>query len=414
MMSSSLAMPLQDRRLNAATLLLIGLCSLVYLLDGLSHSILGPLAPAIARSLDLGNAELGPIFSANLVGQCIGLALLPMFAGRAGQRGIVLICLAGFGLAQAGSALANDATGLFLWRLVTGVFLGGCLPSCLALVTAAAPASRRGLAIMLLFIGYGLGATLAGLVANAFVDLGGWRAAMAAVGLACLATLAVSWLWLRETHDTSSDSSQEADMSQGRRVLALFSPDYLIGTLMLWMLFICMLTISYCLNSWLPTLLVEAGRSERFAALSVSVFSLGGIIAALGVGVLIDHFGAVRTLMTFLVISTALLFTIGQALVTASDHVLTLLLVACGFFVLGAYGGVNVVLATFYPAPLRALGIGWAKSASRFGSLIAPVLIGAGLSAGMSGTAVMSLFALPAVLSVISLAVIALRRKRSG
>jgi hypothetical protein len=92
-----------------------------------------------------------------------------------------------------------------------------------------------------------------------------------------------------------------------------------------------------------------------------------------------------------------------------------LLLVACGFFVLGAYGGINVVLATFYPARLRAIGIGWAKSASRFGTLIAPVLIGAGLSAGMTGTRVMSLFAVPALLAVLSLAVIVVgRRERSG
>ena len=414
MMTSSLAMSIPERGLSPATLLLIGLCALVYLLDGLSHSILGPLAPSIARTLQLSNAQLGPIFSANLVGQCIGLVMFPMFAGRAGQRGIVLICLAGFGLAQAGSALANDATGLFAWRLVTGVFLGGCLPSCLALVTAAAPEKRRGLAIMLLFIGYGVGATVAGLVANAFADFGGWRAAMVAVGLACLATLAISWLWLRDAHDTESDSGSEAETRRASRVLTLFSRDYLVGTLMLWMLFICMLTISYCLNSWLPTLLVEVGRSERFAALSVSVFSLGGIIAALGVGVLIDRFGAARTLITFLTISTALLFAIGQVLATASEDSLMLLLVACGFFVLGAYGGVNVVLATFYPAPLRALGIGWAKSASRFGTLIAPVLIGAGLSAGMMGTSVMSLFALPALLSVVSLAVIAAGRRESS
>lgn len=394
-------MPIANRGLNPATLLLIGLCALVYLLDGLSHSILGPLAPAIARTLHLSNAQLGPIFSANLVGQCIGLVFMPMFAGRAGQRGVVLVCLAGFGIAQTGTALANDATGLFVWRLVTGIFLGGCLPSCLALVTAAAPETRRGLAIMLLFIGYGLGATIAGLVANAFADFGGWRAAMVAVGVACLATVVVSWLWLREAAGDDNDS--EAQMKQGARVLALFSPGYVLGTLMLWMLFICMLTISYCLNSWLPTLLVEVGRNERFAALSVSVFSLGGIIAALGVGVLIDRFGAAKTLITFLAISTVLLFAMGQVLATAPEYLLMLLLVACGFFVLGAYGGINVVLATFYPAPLRALGIGWAKSAGRFGTLIAPVMIGAGLSAGMTGTRVMSLFALPALLAVMAL-----------
>ena len=90
------------------------------------------------------------------------------------------------------------------------------------------------------------------------------------------------------------------------------------------------------------------------------------------------------------------------------------LLAACGFFVLGAYGGVNVVLASFYPDDLRAVGIGWAKSVGRIGTLIAPVLIGAGLSAGIDETTIMSLFALPALLAVASLGVIAMAERRAA
>ena len=88
----------------APTVLLTGLCALIYLLDGLIHSLLGPLAPDMAASLHLGNAQLGPIFSANLAGQCLGLVLLPLLADRLRQRGVVLLSLAGFGLAQAAPA----------------------------------------------------------------------------------------------------------------------------------------------------------------------------------------------------------------------------------------------------------------------------------------------------------------------
>ncbi|HET8695938.1 MAG TPA: MFS transporter, partial [Gammaproteobacteria bacterium] len=300
-----------DTKLSGGTLVLIGICSLVYLLDGLIHSILGPLAPQMARGLQLTNAQLGPIFSANLVGQCIGLVVLPMFVGGIGQRGIVLVSLVGFGLAQSGSALADGATSLFAWRLVTGIFLGGCLPSCLAIVTEVAPAKRRGLAIMIMFTGYGLGATVAGLVAAAFVNVGGWRAAMVDVGGVCLLAAAVAWVWLRVPERTAAARNGNG-LGGKPNPLELVSPRYLAGTLALWLLFVAMLTISYCLNSWLPTLLVEVGRDQAFAALSVSIFSLGGIIAALGVGVLIDRFGASRTLVTFLSISTALLLVIGQ------------------------------------------------------------------------------------------------------
>ncbi len=380
---------------------------MVYFLDGLIHSILGPLAPDIARNLNLADGQLGSIFSANLLGQCIGLILLPLLANRLGQRLVVLIAVAGFGLAQGASALAQTASALFAWRLLTGIFLGGCLPSCLALVTAAAPEKRRGFAIMVLFTGYGAGATVSGLVAAAFTGPGGWRMAMVVVAGACILAALAAWAWLHEDVDQPAGSGPGAEVQAGPGALRIFSPRYLPGTLMLWMLFVSMLTVSYCLNSWLPTLLVKVGRDAEFAALSVSIFSFGGIVAALGIGLLIDRLGVMRTLITFLSAGAALLYVVGQVLATASASTLMMLLAACGFFVLGAYGGVNVVLASYYPAPLRAVGIGWAKSIGRAGTLLAPVLIGVALTAGIAETSIMSLFAVPAFLAIASLLVIA-------
>ena len=126
----------------------------------------------------------------------------PAHGGAAGPAGI----RAG----QAATALAQGATSLFIWRLITGLFLGGALPSCLALVTAAAPVERRGFAIMVLFTGYGLGATLAGVVATAFSGIGGWRMAMLAAGLACLATAVLGALYLRDPAAGDGTSAEAA------------------------------------------------------------------------------------------------------------------------------------------------------------------------------------------------------------
>jgi cyanate permease len=260
---------------------------------------------------------------------------------------------------------------------------------------------------MILFTGYGLGATIAGIVATAFTGFGGWRVSMAVVGAACLVTAVFAWLWLKDV-----PLSQDAETKPS--ALLILSRPFLVGTLMLWLLFVSMLTLSYCLNSWLPTLLVEVGRDERFAAISISIFSAGGIVAALGVGVLIDRFGALRTLGSFLGVGTVLLFVVGQVLATASAEWLMTLLALCGFFVLGAYGGVNVVLAGFYPAPLRAVGIGWTKSVGRVGTLVTPVLIGLALSAGMAETTIMSFFAVPALLATVSLLVVGAFTPRAG
>ena len=384
----------------------IAICTLIYALDGLIHTILGPLAPEIARTLSLGNAELGPIFSSNLIGQCIGLVVFPAIAARFGHRLTVTLAVVGFALGQAASALADSGTSLFAIRLVTGIFLGGCLPSCLAIVTEQAPTARRGVSILTLFTGYGLGAALAGAVAAGFAELGGWRVAMVAVGALSLATAGGAWLWLRDTGSTEPAAPAERQVPGTLAAVQLVRREYLVGTMMLWLLFILMLTISYCLNSWLPIMLVEAGFSESFAALSVTTFGFGGAIAALGVGLLIDRFGAMTILLAFLATAAALLFATGQAMNDASPALLTVLLAAAGFFSLGAYGGVNVVLAGYYPGPLRATGIGWAKSVGRLGTVIAPIAIGFALSAGMTGSTVMSLFALPAILAGLALVVI--------
>ena len=389
-------------------LTIIGLCSAIYFLDGLIHTVLGPLAPAISADLVLDNAALGPIFSANLIGQVIGLITFPLISNRFGHRPVILLSVCGFVLAQVATALAWDGNSLFAFRLIDGIFLGGCLPSCLATVAKVAPTLRRGLAITILFTGYGAGATLSGVLAATFTGPGGWRTAILCIAAASLVSAILAWIWLRGIDDGVDGASSGAKP----RSIEVLGKDLAFGTLMLWLLFIVMLTVQYSLSSWLPTLLVDVGRDQSFAALSVTIFSLGGIIAALGVGLLIDRYGAIRVLASFLVIASILLFVTGQVLASASSAVLLVLLATGGFFFLGAYGGINVVLASYYPEALSAIGIGLTKSVSRIGTIIAPIMIGFALDAGMLPATVMSLFAIPAAIAVGALVMIGRKSPR--
>lgn len=382
------------------TYILVAVCALVYFLDGLVHTIMGPFAPEFAPALGLDSAALGPVFSANLIGQCIGLIALPPVAARFGDRWTVGLALAGFGAAQAATGLATNGSDLFWLRLVTGIFLGGCLPSCLAMVTAAAPARRRGLAITALFTGYGLGATMAGMVAVAFAGLGGWRVAMVVIGLVCLASSVVALAFLR---DVADPDGLDGEAPPTASPLGLVSRDYRAGTLMLWLVFISMLTISYCLSSWLPILLVRLGYTTEFAAVALSIFSFGGIAAGLCVGVLIDRWGALRVIVGFLVISAVLFLVTGLVIGSGVAVVLQALLALCGFFALGAYGGVNVILASFYPYRLRTTGIGWAKSVGRIGTVAAPIFIGLQLKIGIAETWILASFAVPALVALLAL-----------
>ena len=103
-------------------------------------------------------------------------------------------------------------------------------------------------------------------------------------------------------------------------------------------------------------------------------------------------------LALYFAIAAVLLFVIGQVMTTLDARPLLVLLATCGFFMLGAYGGINVVLAGYYPAVLRAVGVGWAKSVGRLGTVLPPIAIGYGLAQGISAETIVSLFAAPAFL----------------
>lgn len=391
-----------NANLDRKALVLIAACSLTYFLDCLIPALLGALAAPMAATLGLDRPQLGAVFSAGLVGQCVGLVAVPLFARRAGHRRIVICMTLGFGLAELATSMATSREALVAARLVSGLFLGGALPSGLAMVTQGTPPRRRGLATMLLFTAYGLGGAVAGFFAGFFVEGTQWRGAFAFTGGACLLAVIALWRWLREPgleHEPDAGAAAAA----GGRLRDIVTPPLLGGTLLLWFMFIAALTIYYCLSSWLPTLLVDSGRSPRLAAYAVGTYTAGGVISGLLMGPLIDRFGATRTLAPCFVLAAMLLFAIGQLMHSLADAPLLVLLATCGFFMLGAYGGLNVVLAGHYPAALRAVGVGWTKSVSRFGTVLPPLAIGHALALGVAPRTLVSLFAVPAVLVAVAL-----------
>jgi MFS family permease len=230
---------------------------------------------------------------------------------------------------------------------------------------------------------------------------------LATRGAACLIAVLIGWRWLEEPAQDARTGNQAS--GPRRRLGEIISPPLLGGTLLLWLMFICALTIFYCLSSWLPTLLVDIGRTPRLAAYAVGSYTGGGVVSGLLIGPLIDRFGAHRVLGLFFSISATVLWIIGQFMDVMPDWPLLAMLATSGFFMLGAYGGLNVVLASYYPVDLRAVGIGWTKSVSRLGTVGPPIAIGFCLSQGMTAQTIVSAIAVPVVLIVAALILIRIK-----
>ena len=377
----------------------VGLCSVVYFLDGLLPAMLGPLAPSIARTLDLGPAELGPVFSGTIVGQAIGLVSVPMIARYVGHKNIIIMSVIGFGFMQAATYFVQGRDVLIAIRVLEGFFIGGGYPSGMVIVTAIVPREHRGKCLMLLFIGLGLGSTMAGVVSRWFVTGELWRLAFAITGLATMGMALVVWKFLNVNVTDKPDDPDE----KPRQFRDIGKPPLLWGTLLLWTVYTCSFAVFYCITYWMPSLLVGMGRSPEIASYAAASFNFGGLVAVLLVGLLIDRYGAIRILSFAYFVAAILFFFDGRYVEQLGDIPLLILLATTGFFILGAYGGVNVVVVSYYPAELRGLGAGWAKSVGRTINILTPILIGIALARGFAEQDLLSMFAIPAAMVMLSL-----------
>ena len=144
MVATVLTSSAEDSRLTTPVVVLTGICTAIYLLDGLIHSDPGPARaghrPLAAARQRRARADLllQPASANASASSCFRSSRAASASAHRARVGRRL-------RARAKRQRAGDRpTGLFVFRLVTGVFLGGCLPSCLAIVTASCTTGPAG------------------------------------------------------------------------------------------------------------------------------------------------------------------------------------------------------------------------------------------------------------------------------
>ncbi|QDJ11741.1 Vanillate transporter (plasmid) [Roseomonas mucosa] len=119
----------RERNMTPFQTMVVGICIFINLLDGFDVLAMAFTAPAIAKEWGLQPTELGILFSAGLAGMATGSVLLSPLADRYGRRVSILICLALMTVGMLLSAAVQSTTQLLILRFVTGLGIGGILPS---------------------------------------------------------------------------------------------------------------------------------------------------------------------------------------------------------------------------------------------------------------------------------------------
>jgi MFS family permease len=178
--------------------LVVAALGISWILDGLEVTLVGALSPAIARTLSLGDAQIGWTGTAYVLGAVAGALVFGRLADRFGRKRLFTVTVAVYLLATLATGLSWSFASLLLFRFLTGAGIGGEYGAVNSAIAELTPARRRGWVDLAVNGSFWIGAALGAVGSVAALDprlVGpalGWRLAFI-VG----AALALVVLWLR-------------------------------------------------------------------------------------------------------------------------------------------------------------------------------------------------------------------------
>ena len=297
------------------------ICSAVVLaLDGFDIQVIGFVAPALTTEFGVTRAALGPVLAASLVGMAIGGLGVGPVGDRIGRRAAVLISTAIFALGTLLGSTAPSIETLALWRLLTGIGLGGAMPNVTALMAEYAPPRWRSLTICAAIAGVPVGGMLGAALAAEIIPAFGWRAIFVLGGVLPLIWLIVMYFLLPESpRYLAARGNRPTDLAallnrvegharfkgeetfvlrntpvdgDAKGVRALFSHALMRDTLAAWVIFGTNIFAVYAIFNWAPVVLTSLGLGLPTAVRGLLLFNLAGVVGSLALSLLIPRRGS--------------------------------------------------------------------------------------------------------------------------
>jgi benzoate transport len=367
-------------------------------LDGFDVLSISFASPGIAAEWGIDRAALGIVLSMELIGMAIGSLFLGGLADKIGRRPTMLGCLV---LMAGGMYMATTVKGivdLSMWRVITGLGIGGLLAAINAVAAEFSNTKRRHLSVSIMAIGYPVGAVVGGLIAAELLKTSDWRSVFyfgSAVTAAFIPLViffvpeSVHWLARKQPdgalekinrtlkrmgHPTVSALPVIEAEERKRSVSDIFAPALLRTTLLVAAAYFFHIMTFYYVLKWVPKLVVDMGFAASSAAGVLVWANVGGATGGAVLGLLTQRFGVKGLTIGSMVLSTVAVILFGRS--PADLDKLAMLCAMAGFFTNGAIVGMYAIFAQAFPTHVRASGTGFGIGIGRGGSVLAPIVAG--------------------------------------
>lgn len=374
--------PSAGTALGSTNRLTIFLCVLAALCEGIDLQAAGVAAAGISGQYKPDAQQLGSFFSASTLGLLFGALLGGRLSDTLGRKVVLVSSIAVFGLFSLLTAWAWDIESLTWARLLTGVGLGGALPNLIALVSESSAEHRRSANVALVYAGTPLGGGLISVVSSLSTPEQ-WRLIFIIGGVFPLIIAPIMAFYLQESTMFKQARSTATPAAAGS-FTAVLSEGRATRTLLLWASFFLGLLTLYLLLNWLPTLMIGSGLTPQQAGFAQIGFNVGGAIAALMIGRVLEGPWRRRSVVVTFVALPILLLALAQISSPVAMVLVIVLMLGCA--VMAAQAFLYAMAPACYPTLIRGVGVGLAVAMGRIGSIVGPKLGGVLKGAGYTSS----------------------------
>lgn len=390
---------LEQREMTIPMIIVVVITVFLNAMDGFDVLAISFAGPGIASEWGISQTALGFVLSAELVGMAIGSIFLGGVGDKLGRRPTILGCLTVMTAGMFMTTTAGSPVVLCIWRVLTGLGIGGMLSVTNATVAEFSNKKWRSLCISLMVIGYPLGGVVGGDVAQRWLLVQfDWRSVFYFGAVVCgllipfiyfLVPESVHWLARKQPenaldkinnslvklgHSAISALPEIHESERKKSVSDIFSKTLVLTTILVTAAYFLHITTFYFILKWTPKIVTDMGFAPAAAGGVLKWANVGGALGGITFGILTARFGLKPLTIAILVLTTIGVTIFGR---TPEDlDRMALLAAFAGFFGNAGVSGLYSIVAYAFPTHVRATGTGFVIGVGRAGAVLAPILAG--------------------------------------
>lgn len=417
---------------------LLALCFFIITFSGYELSVFGSIVPVVIEEWDISPTQVGFIGSSAMFGMMFGAIVLSLLADKFGVKKLLIISIFIFNFFIVLATFTDSGLMFGICRFMAGVGSGGATPIVISLLTEYSPKSSKAKMVAIAICGNQVGGMLAPFVAMNVMPKFGWEPVLWFSILPLLLIplfikiIPESARFLaknkqdeklenvlykidenyKERLDATAKSIETTEVQEKKEgkvsYLHLFKKEYLLGTALITVIYICGLLTINGVNVWLPQVMNQNGYALGSSLTFSIVLNLGTLLGTILWAVTADKVGFKILMPVIYVLGAVSLFGMG---VKANLIVLYLFVALIGMFAFSAHSLMNTFASQYYPGEIRTTGVGFANATGRIGGMLGPIVGGMLLTANVSITIWFLTFAIPGIIAALSIIIINLQTK---